>query len=266
MHSPSSTAPWRVLVKGSSPANWISFMGGPPTDFTYPRVIERELRGAGRPVVVRNLAQTSERVKTGLRNWERQVFSWSPDVVVLHYGLFETVHLFLPQPLERHVNSLRGRPGAVRETYRRYALRPAWKTLAVVQQKADARVPSRAFERAAARFADDLETLVNRIQTIGSPLVLMPEIPPAGERWTTWFPGIDARIARLNQAIADVTGRVDRDNVRVFDTGSALAPLTALGHDIVPDGGHFTPQAHDAIGCAMAREILPWCAANVPLG
>ena len=61
--------------------------------------------------MVRNLAVTSEQVKTGIKNWERQVFPWSPDVVVLHYGLYETVHLFLPQPLERHANSLRGRPG-----------------------------------------------------------------------------------------------------------------------------------------------------------
>ena len=99
MHSPTSPiAPWRVLVKGSSPANWISFMGGPPTDYTYPRVIERELLEGGRNVTVRNLAMTSERVKTGLKNWEGQVFSWSPDVVVLHYGLFEATRtVAMPQ-------------------------------------------------------------------------------------------------------------------------------------------------------------------------
>jgi len=258
-------APLRVLVKGSSPANWVSFMGGPPTDFTYPRVIERELLLGGRNAVVRNLAATSERVKTGLRNWERQVYPWSPDVVILNYGLFEAVHLFLPQPLERHVNSLRGRPGAIRDTYRRYALRPAWKALAVAQQQLDARVPSTAFNRRAARFTDDLEQLVKVIQMIGSPLVLLPEIPGPGERWATWFPGIEARIGMLNDAFAEVARRVDRDNVRVFDTGAALSALVATGHDIVPDGGHYTPQAHDAIGRAMTSEIAAWCDENVPL-
>jgi len=265
VHSPTRTAPWRILVKGSSPANWVSFMGGPATDLTYPRVVERELLLGGRNAVVRNLAVTSERVKTGLKNWERQVYPWSPDVVILNYGLFETVHLFLPQPLERHANSLRGRPGPVRHTYRRYALRPAWKALAVAQQRLDGRVPAAAFNRRAARFADDLTQLIGRIQMVGSPLVLLPEISGPGERWATWFPGIEQRIAMVNRAMSDAVSRVDRDNVRLFDTGAALAALVATGHDIVPDGGHYTPQAHDAIGRAMAREIREWCCANVPL-
>lgn len=263
MRSPSRQAPYRVLVKGSSPANWVSFMGGPPTDFTYPRVIERELLLSGRNVVVRNLAATSEQVKTGLRNWEAQVFPWSPDVVILNYGLYEAVHLFLPQPLERHANSLTGRPGAVRESYRRFALRPTWKTLAMAQQKADAKVPSKAFNRRAARFTADLERLVKHIIFISNPLVLIPEVAPPGERWSTWFPGIEQRITMINAAMAEVVARFDLDNVRVFDTRAALAPLTATGHDIVPDGGHYTVEAHDAVGRALALQIGPWCDENV---
>jgi hypothetical protein len=265
VRSPTRQAPWRVLVKGSSPANWVSFMGGPPTDYTYPRVIERELLDGGRNVTVRNLAVTSERVKTGLKNWERQVFSWSPDVVVLHYGLFEAVHLFLPQPLERHVNSQRGMPGPVRGSYRRFALRPTWKGLAIAQQRLDGHVPARVFRRRAARFTEDLSRLVAQIQRIGSPLVLLPEIAEPGERWATWFPHIGERIDMVNGALEDVARRSDRDNVRIFRTRSVLAPLTATGHDVVPDGGHFTPQAHDAIGRAMAAEIRVWCEENVPL-
>jgi lysophospholipase L1-like esterase len=240
-------------------------MGGPPTDFTYPRVIERELLESGRNATVRNAAATSERVTTGLRNWENQIFPWSPDVVVLNYGLYEAVHLFLPQPLERHANSLTGRPGLVRESYRRYVLRPVWKTLALVQQHADARVPAAAFRRQAARFTDDVEHLVRHCLFISNPLVLLPLMPPAGERWTSWFPGIDARLALINSALAEVAARIDQDNVRVFDTPAAVAPLVAAGQDTVPDGGHFTPAAHDLIGRSMAAVIGPWCDENVPL-
>jgi hypothetical protein len=240
-------------------------MGGPPGDYTYPRVIERELLRGGRNATVRNLAVTSERVKTGLRNWEAQVFPWSPDVVVLNYGLFEAVHLFLPQPLERHANSLRGRPGIVREPYRRYALRATWKSLAVAQQKIDAKVPARTFNRQAARFANDLEQLVKNVVYIGNPLVLLPEITVPGERWSTWFPHIGERIDMVNGAMEDVVRRLDLDNVRTFPTRAVLAPLVATGHDVVPDGGHYTPEAHDAIGRAMAAEIAAWCEANVPL-
>lgn len=265
MHSLTRQAPLRILVKGSSSANWVSFMGGAPTDFTYSRVIERELFSAGRSAVVRNLAVTSERVKTGLKNWERQVYPWSPDVVILNYGLFETVHLFLPQRLERHVNSMRSRPGTIRDTYRRYALRPSWKTLAVTQQRIDGHVPAALFRLRARRFAADLVHLIGRIQMVGSPLVLVPQIPATGERWVKWFPNIGHRIEAMNEALTSAVDQVDRDNVRYFPTGSVLAELTATGHDIVPDGGHFTPAAHELIGRALAQEILPWCDANVPL-
>ena len=245
-------------MKGSSSANWVSFMGGPPTDFTYPRVIERELLRAGRQVVVRNLAQTSEPVNHGLKNWEPQVYPWSPDVVVLNYGLFESVHLFLPRFLERHAHSLRGRPGPVRHVYRRFVLRPVWQALARVQQRVDSVAPPILFARRARRFADDLEELIQRLLTIGSPLVLVCELPPAGERWRTWFPGINGRLEQVNAAAVEAVRRIDRPEVRLFPTKEALAELVAEGHDIVPDGGHFTPAAHHALGSALAREILAW--------
>jgi hypothetical protein len=233
-------------------------MGGSPTDYTYSRVIEQELLRAGRPVHVRNLAATSEPVRLGLKNWEGQVFAWSPDVVVLNYGLFEAVHLFLPRFLERHAHSLLGRPGRVRETYRRFVLRPFWQILARIQQRLDRVAPPILFRRKAARFADDLEELIRQIQKIGSPLVLVLELSPAGEKWQTWFPGIAARLDQLNLALAEAVRRTDRPNVRLFSTQGALEDLVAEGHDTVPDGGHFTPEAHRAIGTALAGEILDW--------
>jgi len=68
-----------VLVKGPAPA----------TGRGYPQVLESELRASGHHAVVRDLTAPSERVTTGIRNWERQVFPWSPDVVVLGYGAAE---------------------------------------------------------------------------------------------------------------------------------------------------------------------------------
>lgn len=97
MRSPSSLrAPLRVLVKGSDPATTVA--GGAPAgrspaasadDLTYAWVLERGLLDSGRNAAVRNLAVPGERVATGVRNWEHQVFPWSPDVVVLHYGHVE---------------------------------------------------------------------------------------------------------------------------------------------------------------------------------
>jgi hypothetical protein len=250
--------PLRVLVKGSSAANWVSHMGGPRTDFTYARVIEESLLRAGTPVTIRNLAVTSEPVRLALKNWEAQVYAWSPDVVILHYGLFESVHLLLPRFLERHAHSLRGRPGRVRLIYRQFLLRPVWKILVRIQQQVDRVAPPKVFRRRADRFADDVEQLIRQIQTIGSPLVLTLDIASAGEKWQTWFPGIGARIELLNDALAEAVARIGRPNVRIFSTAGALSELVSQGHDIRPDGGHYTAAAHRALGAAVAAEILTW--------
>ena len=63
-------------------------------------------------------------------------------------------------------------------------------------------------------------------------------------------------IDQLNAALADAVRRIDRPNVLIFATNDAVAPLVAEGQELVPDGGHFTPEAHRAIGVALAQQIL----------
>jgi lysophospholipase L1-like esterase len=250
--------PLRVLVKGASPAHWISWMDGPREDLAYPRITEQELLAAGHPARVRDLSVTSERARTGLKNWQRQVFNFSPDVVVLNYGLFEAVHQFLPQPLERYANSLISRPGSVRDAYRKRVVRPTWVALAKGQQRLDGVLPATMFRHRPRRFAADMELLIQRIQMVQSPLVLVLEVSPPGETWRSWFPGIAERISETNEVLAEVVRRIDRPDVRYFPTSTALAGLVDAGEDIVPDGGHYTPAAHRALGAALAAEILAW--------
>lgn len=171
MRSPNRLrAPLRILVKGSAPA-----AGG----LDYPALIEQELLAGGRHAVVRDHTAPGERVATGIRNWENQVFPWSPDVVVLHYGSVE-------------------------------ARRPRW----------------------AARFADDLETLVRRCIYISNPLVLLPALP-----------GDDAEHQVINAALAEVVERIEKDNVRVFDT----------------------PGSPELVARQLAELIGPWCDKHVPV-
>ena len=98
--------PIRVLVKGASTVNWISYMGGPRSDFAYPRVLEATLLAAGRPAVVRDTSLAAEHPKSALAAWSTEVVPWSPDVVVLHYGHMECIHLLLPRVLQRYAQTL----------------------------------------------------------------------------------------------------------------------------------------------------------------
>jgi hypothetical protein len=249
--------PLRVLVKGASTVHTVSWMGGPRSDFAYPRATERALYAAGVPAEVRCTAMSSQRTKTGLKTWEREMFSWSPDVVVLNYGHFETIHLFLPQRLERHVHSMADRPGRIRTPYRTIA-RKAWRLLARLQQQVDRRVDSTMFGHRPRRVTADLVRLIERTQMIGSPLVFVMELTPPGASFRKWFPGMAERMEVMNAALAEAVRRADRPNVRFFPTNTVLEPLVAAGHDVNPDGGHYTPEAHRAIGDSLAVHIIEW--------
>jgi lysophospholipase L1-like esterase len=180
-------------------------------------------------------------------------------VVVLNYGHFETIHLFLPQRLERHVHSMSGRPGRFRGLYRT-SLRKVWRLLARLQQQLDLRVDSTFFKGRPRRVTADLVRLVERVQYIGSPLVFIVELTPPGASFRKWFPGMAERTAEINKALAEVVRRTDLPNVRYFPTNTLLAPLMADGQEVNPDGGHFTPEAHRMIGERLAEEIIEWAA------
>jgi hypothetical protein len=252
--------PIRVLVKGASEVVFISEMGGPRSDFNFGRVIEAEILRTGRPVEVRVLAAPSEQAKFGLRTWEHDVLGWSPDVVVLHHGHYESIHFVLPRWLERHANSTRYRPGNLQALYRAKVLRKVWVSLAKVQCRLDARLNSLLFARKLRRVAADVEKLINNMQTVGSPLVLVMEVVPPGRRWQSWFPGLVQRTEFMNRQLAAAVTRIDRPNVRFVRTLETLTEQLEPGAEPTPDGGHYSVRAHRVLGELLGREILEWAA------
>jgi hypothetical protein len=251
--------PMRVLVKGASTVNWVSFMGGPRSDFTFPRALEAELLAQGRPVEVQTISVASERTSTTLLRWEREVLGFSPDVVVLVYGHYETIHLFLPRWLERHANSLKARPRTLSKLYRKYLLRPTWMFLARLQAKADTMVDP-AIQRFRPRnVAADLRTLIGHQQKVGSPLVYVFELLPPAERRRTWFPGMARRVEVMNETLSAMVAAIDKPNVRYFKTSELLNKYAEGDLDVAtPDGFHFTPHLHRMIGVELARDIAEW--------
>jgi lysophospholipase L1-like esterase len=252
--------PMRVLVKGPSTVVWLSDMGGPRTDFTFPRSLEAHLLAAGQPVEVLNTAIASDRAKTTLRNWQREILAYSPDVIILLYGQYETLHFLAPWWLERHANSLRRRPGRIREHYRKRLLGPAWMSLARFQAKVDTRVNSTFWRGRPPRVTAHLERLIERSQLVGSPLVYVFEILPPAKRWQSWFPGMAERTVVMNEAIAGLIDRIDKPNVRLFPMQDLVKRNFADIEEVAPDGGHFTPELHRVIGEALSEEILAWAA------
>lgn len=251
--------PVRVLVKGASTVNWTSWMGGPRTDLAFPRVIEQALLARGRACAVRAVTMPSEQTRSILGTWPREVLGFSPDVIVLVYGHYETIHLFLPRWLERHANSLRGRPVPAAHWYRRLVLRPVWKLAARLQAKIDAVWPWNLHRRRLRRVAEDLETYIAQVSKVGSPVVYLFELLPPHGRQTAWFPGMARRIAHVNEEIATVVRRLDTDRVRLVRVRHLVDELA--GGDLptaTPDGFHYAPWMHRAVGEQLAAEIDRW--------
>jgi hypothetical protein len=235
-------------------------MSGPRTDFTFARVLEAELLGAGRPATVHTISVPSELAKTALRNWEAEVLGFSPDVIILTYGQYEAVHLFLPRWLERHVNSLKVRPGRLRERYRKHVVRPVWMLLARLQARVDTS-PIAVLTKTwrAQRTVDDLERFVLNVREVGSPLVLIFEVLPPAKRYQSWFPGMTARIAEFNQRAADMVARLGQPDVRFFGVNELVDKYAEGSLEVaIPDGFHWTPHMHRVIGEELAREVAEW--------
>jgi hypothetical protein len=254
----SERMPLRVLVKGASTVVYTSWMGGPRADVTYPRVVEAELLAAGHPVEVRVTAVPAERLKKAFRTYQADVVPWSPDVVVLHYGHADSIHLFLPRWLERHVNSMGPRPGRLRRAYRKVLLRPTWLALAHVQIVADRVLGPRLADRRARRFARDLEALIRHIRFMSSPLVLVLNLHPMGSQYLEWFPGVTHRMDALNTRVAEVVDRLALDDVRLVDVRPLAEPILSEASDRPTDHSHYPPELHRAVGHALATVISAW--------
>jgi hypothetical protein len=251
--------PIRVLVKGASTVGWSSGMGGPRTDFIFPRAMEAALLADGRPTEMRTISVPSERAKTTLNRWEEEAIGYSPDVVVLLYGHYETIHFILPWWLERHANSLKRHPRRIAEAYRKHFLTPLWMFLAKLQAKADVALDPTIRRSRPKNVAADLERLIGHLQDLHSPLVFCFELLPPATRYRSWFPGMEKRITVMNQAIADMIERVDRPNVRLFRTSELVEKYAGGDIDVAtPDGFHYSHELHHEIGVELARRVMEW--------
>ncbi|WP_110208494.1 SGNH/GDSL hydrolase family protein [Nocardioides daejeonensis] len=251
--------PLRVLVKGASTVNWTSWMGGPRTDFTFPRVIEEQLLADGRACEVQTISMTSEKTSTILGTWQREILGFSPDAIVLLYGHYETIHLFLPRWLERHANSLKAKPRWWSQLYREKVLRPVWMVLARLQARLDTVLDPTIRRNRPKHVAADLRAYIEHVQKVGSPLVFCLELLPPTSRYQSWFPGMEARMEVMNTAIREMVEEVGLDNVRYL----RVRPLVdaAAGGDLeiaTPDGFHYSPAMHRAVGEALATRIRDW--------
>lgn len=255
--SESRQLPLRVLVKGASLGHDVSEFPQQREQFVFARVIEETLLSHGRPVDVWNPAVASETAAMAMRNWESHVKAWEPDVIIATWGYYECVHLFLPRWLERHANSLKARPGPVRDLYRKKLLRPVWKTLAELQKAIDRKVKARFFRRRARRAASDLGHFIDKSRKVGRPLIIVLEFLEPNLRAQDWFPGMAARAEMINEEFGSLVDSYD-DHVVRLPVPAIAARRSDPSTEAAADGFHYNAEVHQLVGEALTDVIEEW--------
>jgi len=77
----------------------------------------------------------------------------------------------------------------------------------------------------ARRVIADLERVIELVRTVASPLVLIPEISPAGAPDRRSSRGTEARIEAMNGALHDLVARIDQEDVRIIPTPEDIADV-----------------------------------------
>lgn len=259
--------PLRVLVKGASTVGWSGAMGGPRSDMIFARVIERDLLAADQPAVVVAKSVGGMRTNTVLRDWERDVTGYSPDVIVIMAGHYETLHVLWPQWLERHANSPTWAVRPLSTLYRKRLLRPAWRALVKLQTKIEARVPGWWWRRRVDNAVADIAKAVTQMRQIASPLVILMEVPSPSAPGLFLFPQMPERVTYVNGRLAQLVDRFATPDVRLFPTNREIREFA--GGDLeaaLPDGFHFAPRLHERVGGSIAAEVEAWAKAQPHLG
>lgn len=242
-------------------------MGGPRSDLGFPRVIERELLTAGQATTIRTVTVGGDATANLVREWERDLVGYSPDVIVLMAGHYETIHLLWPNWLERHANSFTWAERRWQIAYRKLLLRPTWRAMVKLQGRIDLRAPARVRRRRIRHAVADIGRTVRQARAIGSPLVVVMQTPSPSQVGVDLFPGMPGRVAMLNEGLADLVAGFGSDEVVLFDTDAVVEEFLAgqdggTRVDALPDGFHFSPAAHDLVGRRLADRILPWAASQ----
>jgi hypothetical protein len=249
--------PIRVLVKGASSTVVVEPPGGPRTNQAFAWWLEAMLRAGGFEATVRNAGSEGQRVTRAVCNWEAEVQQWAPDAVVLNYGQYECMPGLLPYFLERHATGWHRHSGPFRERYRRRVADPIWRKLARYQRRAPGWLVAIApFRSSPKRTLTELRFLIDKIRTVGTPLVIVMETWPVGSRWRHWFPTMHESAVKMREEIENLVSGYGSSDVYRFPMWELVGGLDL--DKALPDGVHFSGDLHRKIAEGLSAVVLEW--------
>lgn len=249
----------RVLVDGASrecvPESW----HGPNDEPVFSRVIESDLLAAGYFPNVHNVSKPGKLIRQSIRRWQRDVLTFSPHVVVLDHGMYECIHRLAPHWFERYANSLTYVRSPFQKVYRKAIVRPLWRVLVRTQHRVDTWLlkRGRVGVRKLRRAERELRDLIDRVDSVGSPLILvLGSCRPTGAG-VDWFPGMGARVDAWNEMVEAICAEPGvAHNIRFIPVQElALREDLMVDGTASPDGFHFSGKLHAEVGHVLTQQI-----------
>jgi lysophospholipase L1-like esterase len=240
----------QIVITGSSVGTFIRPLRTSVEERTYGEVLEIELAAAGVRAQVTNSSRWSMLLPEALARLEDLVLCHQPDVVVVNFGLVDAQPRTVPLRWFRWMfarSSVQSRSRrAGRRAFGPWAAR--WYRHAGPRLARIGWFPPRV---AAEQFRRDLAMLVDLVRHERSALVVLLGITPASPRVEAVLPGTTARAERYDDVLRAAADGIDVRFLAVDDLGLPLERLA-------PDGIHFSPAGHRAVGLALAEVVAGW--------
>lgn len=252
---PESRRPLSIVAFANSVATLQMPARSDRADGTYVEVLADLLAAEGVPAVPHLESRWFDFLHRAMREYESRVRAHAPDVVVVQFGLNEYQPWLAPVWLVRHLlvqNQAVIRPA---KAYRRYVAPRLWAALRGYRRRTAPLVGLHTWQTTPRRFGGHLARLIRNVRLEARPLVLVLDIDAPDHRLEHFLPGVGARHKVFQAAITRVVEQAADPEVRLVRVSEITA---ARGPAARPDGMHYTPDTHRAVGEALAAEVIGW--------
>lgn len=253
----SSNRKWRVLVMGNSMTTIVpnrrSRLDGP-----YAEILEVLLREQGFDAEVRNAGKEYELLPDGIHRYQEEERAWSPDVVVVNYGMADCQAPVIPKFVHNHFMTWETGLSKPARAYRRIVAARVWPQLRKYQRFAMRRVGLHSWRVNPQRYELELRRMI-LLARHDYRFVCVIDINPPGDRLLYNLPHISPR----RDVLQEVTERVVADVQQSDPDGVVRIPTAGLVDEMgineaIPDGYHWSPPAQIRVAEMLAAEIVPW--------
>ena len=227
-------------------------------DGAYSEILEQLLRDKGFDAEVRNAGKEYELLPDGIHRYQEEERAWSPDVLVVNYGMADCQAPVIPKFVHNHFMTWETGLSRPARAYRRIVAARVWPQLRKYQRFMMRRVGMHGWRVNPRRYELELSRLI-MLARHDYRFVCVIDINPPGDRLLYNLPNISPRRDVLQEVTERVVAKARETDPHGVVRIPAATIVDEMGIDAaIPDGYHWSPPAQRRVAQMLADEIVPW--------